>query len=76
MTVLAAEEISRFGIAPKVALLSHSNFGAADTPTAVKMRKALEILANIAPGLEVDGEMHGTPPYPRRRATARFPIPG
>jgi len=59
MTVLAAEEIRRFGIAPKVALLSHSNFGAADTPTALKMRKALAILATTAPGLEVDGEMHG-----------------
>jgi malate dehydrogenase (oxaloacetate-decarboxylating)(NADP+) len=59
MTVLAAEEIRRFGIVPKVALLSHSNFGAADTPTAVKMRKALDILGTTAPGLEVDGEMHG-----------------
>ena len=59
MTVLAAEEIRRFGIVPKVALLSHSNFGAADTPTALKMRKALAILATTAPGLEVDGEMHG-----------------
>jgi malate dehydrogenase (oxaloacetate-decarboxylating)(NADP+) len=59
MTVLAVEEIRRFGIVPKVALLSHSNFGAADTPTAVKMRKALELLQALAPGLEVDGEMHG-----------------
>ncbi len=59
MTVLAAEEIRRFGIVPKVALLSHSNFGAADTPTAVKMRKAVELLQALAPGLEVDGEMHG-----------------
>ena len=59
MTVLAAEEIRRFGIVPKVALLSHSNFGAADTPTAVKMRRALGLLETLAPGLEVDGEMHG-----------------
>jgi malate dehydrogenase (oxaloacetate-decarboxylating)(NADP+) len=59
MTVLAAEEIRRFGIVPKVALLSHSNFGAADTPTALKMRKALRLLETLAPGLEVDGEMHG-----------------
>jgi malate dehydrogenase (oxaloacetate-decarboxylating)(NADP+) len=59
MTVLAAEEIRRFGIVPKVALVSHSNFGAADTPTAVKMRKALKLLETLAPGLEVDGEMHG-----------------
>ena len=59
MTVLAAEEIRRFRIVPRVALLSHSNFGATDTPTAVKMRKALALLATLAPGLEVDGEMHG-----------------
>jgi malate dehydrogenase (oxaloacetate-decarboxylating)(NADP+) len=73
MTVLAAEEISRFGIAPKVALLSHSNFGAADTPTAVKMRKALEILANIAPGLEVDGEMHGDAAISEETRNRTFP---
>jgi malate dehydrogenase (oxaloacetate-decarboxylating)(NADP+) len=42
-----------------VALLSHSNFGAADTPTAVKMREALALIESRAPGLEVDGEMHG-----------------
>src|SRR5262249_16403295 len=59
MAVLAAEQIRRFGIVPKVALLSHSNFGAADTPTAVKMRRALKLLEALAPGLEVEGEMHG-----------------
>jgi malate dehydrogenase (oxaloacetate-decarboxylating)(NADP+) len=59
MTVLAAEEVRRFGIVPRVALLSHSNFGAADTPTAVKMREALALIESRAPGLEVDGEMHG-----------------
>jgi malate dehydrogenase (oxaloacetate-decarboxylating)(NADP+) len=59
MTVLAAEEIQRFGITPKIALLSHSSFGSADTPTAQKMRKALHLLARIAPHLEVEGEMHG-----------------
>ncbi len=59
MTVLAAEEIRRFGIAPKVALLSHSAFGAADTPTAVKMRSALALIGKAEPELEVDGEMHG-----------------
>ncbi|MCC7486356.1 MAG: NADP-dependent malic enzyme [Burkholderiales bacterium] len=59
MTVLAAEEIRRFGIVPRVALLSHSNFGAMDTPTAVKMRRALALIEAAAPGLEVDGEMHG-----------------
>jgi malate dehydrogenase (oxaloacetate-decarboxylating)(NADP+) len=59
MTLLAADEVARFGLAPKVALLSHSSFGTEDTPTAIKMRRAMEILRKIAPGLEVDGEMHG-----------------
>ena len=73
MTVLAAEEIRRFGIVPKVALLSHSNFGAADTPTAVKMRKALEILETTAPGLEVDGEMHGDAAISEETRSRSFP---
>ena len=59
MTLLAAEEIKRFGLAPKVALLSHSSFGTENTPTAIKMRKALGLLRLQAPHLEVDGEMHG-----------------
>ena len=59
MTLLAANEVERFGLAPKVALLSHSSFGTENTPTAIKMRRALEILRRIAPQLEVDGEMHG-----------------
>jgi len=59
MTVLAAEEIRRFGIQPRVALLSHSSFGTADTPTSVKMRRALGLIENLAPGLEVEGEMQG-----------------
>jgi malate dehydrogenase (oxaloacetate-decarboxylating)(NADP+) len=59
MTLLAANEVARFGLAPKVALLSHSSFGTENTPTAIKMRRALEILRRIAPQLEVDGEMHG-----------------
>ncbi|MBX3650163.1 MAG: NADP-dependent malic enzyme [Burkholderiales bacterium] len=58
-TLLAAEEISRFGLVPKVALLSHSSFGSVDTPTARKMRAALEMIRERAPGLEVEGEMHG-----------------
>jgi malate dehydrogenase (oxaloacetate-decarboxylating)(NADP+) len=56
---MAAEEISRFGIEPKVALLSHSNFGTHDTPSAIKMRRTLALLREQAPWLEVDGEMHG-----------------
>ncbi|HEY9445757.1 MAG TPA: NADP-dependent malic enzyme [Burkholderiales bacterium] len=58
-TVLAAEEIRRFGLTPHVALLSHSNFGAADTPSAAKMRSALALLEKLDPTLEVDGEMQG-----------------
>jgi len=58
MTVLAAEEVRRFGIAPKAALLSHSNFGASNSPSARKMREALALIRVAAPDLEVDGEMH------------------
>ena len=58
-TLLAAEEVRRFGIAPKVALLSHSSFGGHDTPTAEKMRALLARLRDVAPELEVEGEMHG-----------------
>ena len=59
MTVLASEEVRRFGLAPKVALLSLSSFGTEDTPTAIKMRRALALITARAPELEVDGEMHG-----------------
>ncbi len=59
ITVMAAEEMMRFGIKPNVALLSHSNFGSSNLPTAVKMRKTLELLKTQAPWLKVDGEMHG-----------------
>jgi malate dehydrogenase (oxaloacetate-decarboxylating)(NADP+) len=59
ITVMAAEEMMRFGLKPKVALLSHSNFGSSNQPSAVKMRDTLELLRSRAPWLEVDGEMHG-----------------
>jgi len=59
ITVMAAEEMMRFGIHPRVALLSHSNFGSSDLPSAVKMRQTLALLREQAPWLEVDGEMHG-----------------
>ena len=59
ITVMAAEEMMRFGIRPKAALLSHSNFGSSNQPSAVKMRQALDLLRSQAPWLEVDGEMHG-----------------
>ena len=58
MTLRAADAVRHFGIEPKVALLSHSNFGSADTPSARKMRQALALLHERAPTLEVDGEMH------------------
>jgi malate dehydrogenase (oxaloacetate-decarboxylating)(NADP+) len=59
ITSMAAEEMLRFGIKPKAALLSHSNFGSSDQPTALKMRRTLQLLQERAPWLEVDGEMHG-----------------
>jgi len=59
ITVMAAEEMLRFGFKPKAALLSHSNFGSSNEPSALKMRKTLELLRITAPWLEVDGEMHG-----------------
>src|SRR4051812_9811167 len=59
MTVLAAEEIRRFGMVPKIALLSHSSFGTDNTPMARKMRTALALIEKIAPELEIEGEMHG-----------------
>ena len=59
ITVMAAEELRRFGVAPKAALLSHSNFGTTNQPSAVKMRAALDLLRERASWLEVDGEMHG-----------------
>ncbi|GIK25168.1 MAG: NADP-dependent malic enzyme [Betaproteobacteria bacterium] len=59
MTLMAAEEVRRFGIAPKVALLSYSNFGSRKTASALKMREARRLIAERAPQLEVDGEMHG-----------------
>ena len=59
ITVLAAEEMMRFGLKPKVALLSHSSFGSSNHPSALKMRETLGLLRDRAPWLEVDGEMHG-----------------
>ncbi|MBK7136578.1 MAG: NADP-dependent malic enzyme [Rhodocyclales bacterium] len=59
MTILAAEELRRFGLTPKVALLSHSSFGSYDTPSARKMQRVAQLLWERAPELEVEGEMHG-----------------
>src|SRR5471030_3253066 len=59
ITIMAAEEMRRFGIEPKIALLSHSNFGSSNVASAQKMRDTLALLRERAPELEVDGEMHG-----------------
>jgi malate dehydrogenase (oxaloacetate-decarboxylating)(NADP+) len=59
ITVMAADEMIRLGIKPKAALLSHSNFGSSDQPSAVKMRQRLSLVRERAPWLEVEGEMHG-----------------
>jgi len=59
MAVLAAAHVRRFGIEPKIALVSHSDFGSYDTASAAKMRHASELLASRAPELEADGEMDG-----------------
>ncbi|MES2261088.1 MAG: NADP-dependent malic enzyme [Pseudomonadota bacterium] len=59
ITIMAADEMRRFGLSPRAALLSHSNFGSSDSASAQKMRAALAIIKDKAPDLEVDGEMHG-----------------
>ncbi len=56
---MAAEELRRFGIEPRAALLSHSNFGSSRSASAIKMRQARDLLRELAPDLECDGEMHG-----------------
>ena len=73
ITVMAAEEMLRFGIEPKAALLSHSNFGSSNEPSAVKMRETLLILQKDAPWLEVDGEMHGDLALDSHARTALMP---
>jgi malate dehydrogenase (oxaloacetate-decarboxylating)(NADP+) len=59
ITLLAAEEMRRFGLMPRAALLSHSNFGSSDSVSARKMRTALALIRKMAPDLQIDGEMHG-----------------
>ncbi len=58
IVAMAAEEVQRFGIVPRVALLSHSSFGSSNSPSSLKMRKALELIQQRLPKLEIDGEMH------------------
>jgi malate dehydrogenase (oxaloacetate-decarboxylating)(NADP+) len=73
ITLLAAEEIKRFGIVPKVALLSHSSFGTSDEPSARKMRAALALVNAMDPDLEVEGEMHGDSALDEKVRQAVFP---
>jgi len=59
IAVMAAEEVRRFGLPPKVAFLSHSNYGTSSRASARKMRLARDLFAQMAPDIECDGEMHG-----------------
>ncbi len=73
ITQLAADQLCAFGLVPKVALLSHSNFGSSDAPSALKMRSTLALLRERFPGLEVDGEMHGDCALDEAARTAVLP---
>jgi malate dehydrogenase (oxaloacetate-decarboxylating)(NADP+) len=73
LTLLAAEEVRRFGLTPNVALLSHSSFGSDDSPSAQKMRDALALIQRMAPGLVVEGEMHGDAALSKRILDRVFP---
>ena len=66
IALMAARQVRRFALKPRVALLSHSNFGQSQHPSAVKMRKVRDRLREVAPDLEVDGEMHGDAALTRR----------
>ncbi|MBX9740931.1 MAG: NADP-dependent malic enzyme [Beijerinckiaceae bacterium] len=70
---LAAEEVARFGLTPRVAFVSHSSFGSADTPSARKMREALSMITKAAPDLECEGEMHGDAALSKRILDRIFP---
>ncbi len=73
ITLLAAESLRRFGVVPKVALLSHSSFGSSDHPQARKMQEALALITARAPELEVEGEMHGDAALSEEVRLAAFP---
>ncbi|MPW22296.1 NADP-dependent malic enzyme [Paraburkholderia sp. CNPSo 3157] len=73
MTILAAREIEKFGIVPKVALLSNSNFGSIPSATSARMSAARKLIAERAPHLEVDGEMHGDAALSEAVRKAAFP---
>jgi malate dehydrogenase (oxaloacetate-decarboxylating)(NADP+) len=73
MTLLAAEELKRFGVKPSVALVSHSSFGSSDAPSAQKMRDALAIILDRAPGLSIEGEMRADSALDSRIRDNEFP---
>jgi len=73
MTIQAAREIARFGVVPKVALLSHSNFGSRPTESSRKMARARQLIGQLAPGLEVDGEMHADSALSEKIRLKAFP---
>jgi len=73
MTLLAAEEVQRFGVKPSVALLSHSSFGSSDAPSAEKMRQALGIITARMPNLAVEGEMRADSALDKRIRDNEFP---
>jgi malate dehydrogenase (oxaloacetate-decarboxylating)(NADP+) len=73
MTSLATDEIRRFGLVPRVALVSHSSFGTSDAPSAVKMRAALRLIRERLPDLEVEGEMHADAALSEEVRLAVFP---
>ena len=73
ITLLAAESLRRFGVVPKVALLSHSSFGSSDHPQARKMQEALALVTARSPELEIEGEMHGDAALSEEVRLAAFP---
>jgi malate dehydrogenase (oxaloacetate-decarboxylating)(NADP+) len=73
MTILAAEQVQRFGLKPSVALLSHSNFGTSDAPSAQKMRDALALILERAPDLAVEGEMRADVALSKTLRDSEFP---
>ncbi len=73
IALLAAAEVRRFGLTPRLALLSHSHFGSAETPSARRMREAAELIAKAAPELEVEGEMHADAALSKALLDRSFP---
>ena len=76
IAIMAAEQVRQFGITPKLALLSYSNFGSAHGESVLKMRKAVEIIKSLAPELEVEGEMHADSALSEEIRAKTFPGSG